>query len=589
MNHYQAEPHSTTGLPESLYDRIHQHIQKIYSDNTAEITTKLVSTVSKYNSHFKCQSDTSFWGPDDILLITYGDSIRSKDESPLLTLNTFLSKHLFELISTVHVLPFFPFSSDDGFSVIDYRTVNPDLGDWEDIHRIADKFKMMFDLVINHVSRESLWFYDFVSDREPACNYFIEYPAETDVSQVTRPRNSPLLVPINTHRGVRYLWATFSEDQIDLNFSNPDVLIEFVDILLGYIQHGASMIRLDAIAFLWKQLGTSCVHLPQTHEVVKLFRTIFELCFVDRILLTETNVPHNENMSYFGDADEAHMIYQFSLPPLLLHALNRGHSRYLTKWASELPELDDNCTYLNFTASHDGIGLRALEGIISPKEVDELIESMHNFGGFVSMKANPDGKDSPYEINISLFSALQGTRRGIDQWQIRRFICSQTIMLGLQGIPAIYIHSLLATENDLHGVELTGRLRSINRKQWDNKELDELLNNPDTHHARVLDELKSLISTRRSEPCFHPSCSQEVLNINDGLFSFIRKASDGKRYLLAIHNVTANNQTINIQDRADLSDHTQWYDIISQQTIECILPMVNLNPYQCMWLVNQPQ
>lgn len=431
---------SETLLSEELLVRL----KNIYPDNFQHAHQRLLDLLRQYYpSHIKDMGQ--FWNQQDILLITYGDSILEQDILPLESLHRFLNKYLQDSISTVHILPFFPYSSDDGFSVIDYREVNPELGDWIHINKLAEDYKLMADLVINHVSRESLWFYDFVGNNKPACDYFIELDPETDLSMVTRPRNTPLLVPVNTHRGTRYLWATFSEDQIDLNFANPDVLIELVDIFLSYIRNGAKLVRLDAIAFLWKKMGTNCIHLEQTHEVVKLLRTIINYLYPECILLTETNVPHNENMSYFGKGDEAHMIYQFPLPPLLLHALNRGTSIHLYNWASQLPKLPENCTYLNFTASHDGIGLRALEGILSQREIDDLLDSMHRFGGFVSMKANQDGKDSPYEINISLFDAMQGTRRGPDQWQVQRFLCSQAIMLSLQGIPALYIHSLTAT------------------------------------------------------------------------------------------------------------------------------------------------
>lgn len=570
----------------TLLQDIKIHLRNIYPEQYKEISNRVLSLIEKYPP-FLSQKPVKYWDENDILLITYGDSIIENDIKPLKTLHKFLHDHLDKTLSGVHILPFFPYSSDDGFSVIDYRSVNPELGDWEDINRIAHDFKLMVDLVINHVSRESLWFYDFVADQHPARDFFINLPADTDVSLVTRPRNTPLLVPVTTHRGTFHLWATFSEDQIDLDFSNPDVLIEFIDILLYYISNGARLVRLDAIAFLWKELGTNCIHLDETHEVVKLLRDIINHVSPDCILLTETNVPHEENLSYFGNGDEAHMVYQFSLPPLLLHALNRGTARYLTEWASNLPELHHNCAYLNFTASHDGIGLRALEGILPPHEIEGLIESMHRFGGFVSMKANPDGKDTPYEINISLFDAMQGTRRGTDQWQVDRFICSQAIMMGLQGIPAIYIHSLLATPNDLHGVELTGRTRSINRKKWDYDELLSILSSHNTPNHEVFNELKRLIAIRKNEPCFHPECPQEIIEISPGLFSFLRCEKQSGRKLFAIYNVTLAPQQITIKDRPELSDETEWYNLIKGTRLETILPYYTLQPYKFLWLIER--
>jgi len=570
----------------SLSNDMKIHLTNIYSENVNEITNNILLVIEKYIPFALAEKITERWTEKDVLLITYGDSIIENDKTPLHTLHEFLKEHLSDTISGVHILPFFPYSSDDGFSVIDYKQVNKVLGDWEDINVIADDFKLMVDLVINHISRESLWFYDFVANQYPASEYFIEHHPDTDTSQVTRPRNSPLLVPVNTHRGTRHVWATFSEDQIDLDFSNPNVLLEFIDILLYYIANGARLIRLDAIAFLWKEIGTNCIHLKQTHEVVKLLRDIINHVAPDCILLTETNVPHEENLSYFGDGDEAHMVYQFSLPPLILHSLNRGTAIYLTEWATSLSKLHNNCTYLNFTASHDGIGLRALEGILPHHEIEGLIESMQRFGGFISMKANPNGEDSPYEINISYFDAMQGTRRGTDQWQIDRFICSQAIMLAMQGIPALYIHSMLATPNYLHGVELTGRTRSINRKKWDYPELTSLLNSHNTPNHEVLNELKRIIDIRRHEPCFHPENEQDVIEVNRGIFAILRIQNNTNRKLFALYNVTAVPQQITISGKPELSDNTQWHDLVTNEEITTILPLISLQPYQFMWLLN---
>lgn len=568
-----------------LRSEVTEHLQFLYPDHYFEVVEKLILITEEYRDR-SARGAQKLWDHKDILLITYGDSLFDKDEKPLSTLYKFLDEHLNNIINCVHILPYFPYSSDDGFSVIDFTKVNPDLGDWEDIEKIATDYKLMTDLVINHISRESLWFYDFVGNIEPECHYFIEMDADTDVSQVTRPRNTPLLVPVSTHRGTRHVWATFSEDQIDLNFSNPAVLLEMVRIFLNYLKHGSKIIRLDAIAFLWKKLGTSCVHLPQTHRVVKLLRTLVDYLYPGTILLTETNVPHKENISYFGQGDEAHMVYQFPLPPLLLHALNRGTSVHIYNWASQLPGLPANTTYLNFTASHDGIGLRALEGIIDPREVDDLLECMHRFGGFVSMKANQNGEDSPYEINISLFDAMQGTRLGPDQWQVPRFLCSQAIMLSLQGIPAVYINSLTATPNDLHGVEVTGRTRSINRKKWQYEELITQLDKTHSPNHEVFNAMKEMMKIRRELSCFHPEAKQVIIDADDAVFAILRRDAESDTRLLALHNLTSAPQAIVINDHYDLLCRIKWRDTFTDTIYSSIQKVIDqtLQPYQVMWL-----
>ena len=534
---------------------VHPLLSHLYGPRASEVQRRL----GQHIEHFRNTSQTPAitentasesdnaptWSEKDQWVISYGDSIVAEETAPLAVLNEFLQRYLGERISGVHVLPFFPWSSDDGFSVIHYREVNPELGDWQHIRELANHYDVMGDLVLNHVSRESLWFVDYLTGSLPGRDYFIEVDPETDVSDVVRPRSSPLLVPISTRRGTRHVWATFSEDQIDLNFENPDVLLEFVGILLFYLQQGVRMIRLDAVAFLWKRLGTPCIHLPETHTVVRLLRAIVDEIAPGTLIITETNVPHAENISYFGlerlangAPDEAHMVYQFALPPLLLHTLTRGEATTLQTWLASLPILPRHCTYLNFTASHDGIGVRPLEGLLPDHERDALLELMHRFGGFVSMRSNPDGSDSPYEINITWFEAMRGTRRGPDPWQIARFLCSQAIMLTLQGIPALYIHTLTGTLNDVEGVERSGRLRSINRRRWQRDELALLLESPSTPTHDVFHALSRLLELRRTEPCFHPNATQRVLTTPPEVLAIERgPLSDGRR-LLALFNVT---------------------------------------------------
>lgn len=569
----------------TVVERLTRRLGSIYShldsDQCEQIAAQIERLLQSFNRP-EHDARGSHWDEKDVILISYGNSIQVAGEAPLQTLGKFFRQHLRGVINVVHLLPFFPYSSDDGFAVIDYLQVNPDWGDWSDIASIAEDFDLMMDLVINHCSREHLWFIDYISNREPYTDYFIEVDPSQDVSAVTRPRNTPLLSPVYTHRGRRHVWATFSDDQIDLNFANPAVLLEFVQILLFYIEKGARFIRLDAIAFLWKQLGSNCLHLPQTHALVKLLRDIVELCAPDVLIITETNVPVAENLSYFGQSDEAHMVYQFGLPPLLLHALNRGNSDFLSRWAADIPPLPTGCSYLNFSASHDGIGVRPVEGILPEREVQDLIDCMHRFGGFVSTKSNADGSESPYEINISLFDACMGTRRGVDHYQVPRFLCAQTIMLSMQGIPALYLHSLTATPNDIAHVEATGRTRSINRKQWQLTELECLLENPVTPQAEVFNALKRLVRIRTQQPAFHPDAQQSVIHINSDLFIIQRRCE--QQTLFVIANVTERILELPLAVLGFLPQAV--CDLLADPAVR-LQQQLHLAPYQVMWLTQQ--
>ncbi|MET0029026.1 MAG: sugar phosphorylase, partial [Candidatus Thiodiazotropha sp.] len=515
---------------DDLDKRLLGHLALLYGPERAdELLPRLHQLI---NHHIELRQGKRLeiprWDEKDCVLITYGDSVQYPGQVPLASLKQFLDRRLNGVFSLVHVLPFYPFSSDDGFSVSDFRAVNPTLGAWEDIEALGEHFSLMFDLVLNHMSREHLWFVNFIHDEAPGRDYVIEVAEDENLSMVVRPRSTPLLSRVRTPNGMRHVWATFSNDQIDLNYANPDVLLEFIDILLDYVRHGARAIRLDAVAFLWKQIGTSCVHLPQTHEVVKLFRTLLELLEPGAILLTETNVPHAENISYFDAGDETHMVYQFSLPPLVLHAIMRETTDYLTEWARglEAESLPPGCTYLNFTASHDGVGLRALEGLVPDEEVNELLEMMRKRGGYVSMRATTEGRDRPYELNISYFDAFADVDDEVDPWRIPRFMLSQTLPLSFRGIPAVYFNALGATPNDPLGVERTGMTRSINRRKWDGSELERLIDLPLTDSGQVFPEYIRRLRLRRGIKAFHPDAPQRVLEMPEGIFAVQRVSVD---------------------------------------------------------------
>lgn len=473
----------------------------------------------------------------DAVLIAYGDTLSAAGEAPLDTLRDFLAEHVGDAVSIVHLLPIFPSSSDDGFSVVDYRTVNPELGDWDNVRALAKNYGLALDLVLNHCSRSHRWFQDFLADHPHARGWFIEAdPHEPALGLVTRPRSTPLLTPVDVSgRGRRWIWTTFSPDQVDLNFHTPEVLLAFASILLMYLRQGARLIRLDAVAYVWKSLGTACTSLPQVHAVVRILRMLVDAAEPGTLLLTETNVPSAENLSYLGQGDEAHLVYQFSLPPLLLHALWRGKADVLRAWLAQLPEPPTGTAYLNFTASHDGVGLRPLEGLVEPVERDAMLADMRQCGGFVSPRRLPDGRESPYELNISYLSALANDD-GEDR-QLARFLLTQTLMLSLRGVPALYIHSLLGTPNDRHGVEQTGRLRAINRRRWDRAELDYLLGRPETVHARCLAELTNRLRVRAGHPAFDPRAQQTLLELPDALLGLVRTAADRRR-VVCLFNLT---------------------------------------------------
>lgn len=591
-NNPVAAPQEESALAR-LQQRVLQHLQVIYDEvpglrvNQALVSTLLeamrlgpeVSTPEPHRNH---------WSERDALLITYGDSLLARGEKPLHTLKRFLDAHANQVLSGVHILPFYPWTSDDGFAVLDYSSVNEALGSWRDIRAIAADYDLMADLVINHCSSRSAWFENFLRDEEPGHDYFFTVSPQADLSAVVRPRTSPLLREVETARGTRHVWCTFSHDQVDLDFRNPEVLRQFVAILRLYLDQGVRIIRLDAIAFLWKVPGTSCLNLPQTHEVVRLLRTLVEHARPDALLITETNIPNRENLSYFGNANEAHCVYNFSLPPLLINTLLSGDCTYLRQWLMSMPPARDATTYFNFIASHDGIGLRPAEGLLSDGELAALIGTLQRFGGRVSWRALEGGEQRPYEVNISLFDALQGTLRGSDALGLQRFVCAHAIMFALEGIPGVYIHSLLGTRNDYQRLEHSGHNRAINRHQWDWSKLEAQLADPDSPHHQVLVQLQGLLRIRGRQSAFHPNATQFTLQLGTSLLGFWRQSQDRRQSIFCISNVSDRPQALNLRD-LNLIDTDSWRDLISCEPFAGVDCELTLQPYRTLWLSNRWQ
>lgn len=572
---------------DELTRRVGEHLDIIFPDlNNEALTTTLIAEISLGRNLQTPLPHQNNWDEKDSILITYGNSIMNDDELPLHTLRRFLKNYLSDSINGVHILPFFPFSSDDGFSVMDYLEVNPSLGEWQDIEAIGKDYKLMADLVLNHMSSRSLWFDNFKKRIDPGKDYFAEANPEDDYSSVVRPRNSPLLSPVETADGQRYVWCTFSADQVDLNFRNPAVIVEFIRIIRSYLNHGVSIFRMDAVPFLWKEPGTSCVHLKQTHEIIKLLRTLIEHYFPQVILICECNVPNRENLTYFGNANEAHIIYNFSLPPLLLHTLLSGDCRHLKTWMMSMPPAQAGTAYLNFIASHDGIGLRPLDGLLSDTEREELVETVKGFGGKVTMRRAREGFDKPYELNVALFDALKGTiQDGEDTWGLDRFICAHSIMLALEGIPAIYLQSFFGSRNDYRRLEHTGRNRSINRHIWQERELESILSDDNSTHSKIFCEMKRLLTLRKNQPAFHPNATQFTLHLGQKVFAFWRQSANRAQSIFCLSNVTTEPQTINLSDINFISTD-EWRDLISGTVITDLGSQLTLAPYQTMWITN---
>jgi len=578
--------------------RIRQLLQMLYGEDQARETWKELSHIlrefSRQKTGFPAQEAPL--SEKDALLITYGDTFHMPGVPPLRTLAAFIDKHLQNAITGIHILPFFPYSSDDGFSVIDYRAVDPKLGSWADITALGEGYRLMFDGVINHVSSQSAWFQAYLRDEPPYRDYFITADPDWDLSSVVRPRTLPLLTQVQTAAGPRSVWTTFSADQIDLNYANPQVLLEMISLLLFYVERGMDILRLDAIAYLWKEPGTACIHLYQTHAVIKIIRLVFDAVAPHVMLISETNVPHEDNISYFGDlipgtnrTDEAQLVYQFPLAPLILHTLATGDASRLSQWAATL---ESKGLFFNFIASHDGIGVTPARGLLTESQIQALVERCLAHGGRVSYKSNPDGTQIPYELNITLYDALNDPSRPDAELDFARFMASQVIMLSLAGVPGIYIHSLFGSRNCQGCVEKTGQARSINREKFDYRQLDARLAQPESREGRILNEYRRLLTIRRKQPAFHPFATQRVVTIAPEAFSIVRTSLDGGQTILSLVNASGSARGIRLDTRTlEIPSSQGWLDLLSGTSYPPDVTWfeIDLRPYQPCWLTPRQQ
>ncbi|MGX6443875.1 alpha-amylase family glycosyl hydrolase [Neobacillus sp. K501] len=510
----------------------------------------------------------------NIYLITYGDSIYEQGIPTLETLHQFLKEEVQDTITDVHLLPMFPYTSDDGFSVVDYNEINPELGKWEHITKMSEDYRLMYDFVANHISKSSEWFQGYLNGVEKYQGYFIPKDSSFNTENVVRPRTSPLFHEYEGKDGVKTAWTTFSEDQVDLNFGHFPVLLETTEILLTYAQKGASSIRLDAIGFIWKESGTSSIHLPEAHTIIQLWRDVLNYFKPNTQIITETNVPHQENISYFGDGtNEAHMVYQFSLPPLVLHTMTTHDASKLTSWAKTIGKVSDEATYFNFLASHDGIGMRPTEGILTEEEKQRLVDKVVENGGRISYKTNTDGSQSVYEMNINYSDAL--INKGEDDTEelaVKKMLAAHSILLSVIGVPAIYYHSLLGSGNDYQGLEESGINRRINREKLEigkiTKELEE-----NSRRKGIFQGLRKMIKIRQEQSAFSPYAPQSVVELGSSVFALKRLNETTGDEVFFIVNVDAKPVT------ADIS--IKGHDLLTGKEVDSV---VTLEPYQFLWV-----
>ena len=570
--------------------KIYKLLKTIYSNHTTEeinfISNQLLQNLDDFSekSAYEEISNKERWNESHSVLITYADSIYKNGEATLITLSELLSKHFGSLSKVVHILPFLKSTSDGGFAVSSYDSLEEKFGDWDDLKSISKNHDLMADLVLNHVSSSHPWVQQFIKSQEPGISNVFSTEQNLDWSNVVRPRSSSLFSQINTDDGPKQVWTTFGPDQIDLNWHNPKMTLEFLNLITNYLSNGIKWLRLDAVGFIWKESGTTCLHLPKAHSIVKLLRVLLNNLLDDGVLITETNVPQKENLSYLIPDDEAHMAYNFPLPPLLLEAIITSRADILNSWIFDWPILPEETTLFNFTASHDGVGLRALEGLMNEQRIKDLLINCEKRGGLVSHRRLSNGDDKPYELNISWWSAMEDSSRDAKRFQYERFILSQLLVMALKGVPAFYLPALLASENDIKSFSMTGQRRDLNREKFKSENLSAVLNNPESNANKNLKYLRNAMDVRSKLMQFHPCSKMKCLSKGRSDIVVIKRGN-GPESVFAIHNMTENkiNYQLNDNDLPKIIDNDfNTHDFLTTNKYNC--KNISLDPFQVIWL-----
>ena len=567
---------------------LYNYLSSIYKNADSNEIKNLSNQIKKiFENKLDKKPDSELWNEKDCFLITYADSIIKEKQINFKTLGKFLNKYCKEF-SFIHILPFYPYSSDDGFAVIDYKKIKNGHGNWDDFSELSSKFKIMSDLVINHCSSQNELFKNFLNKIEPGLDFFISSNKNfVNFTKVVRPRSSDLSKKVNINGKDYYVWCTFSHDQVDFNFKNPKVLLYFLEIIKLYLDKGTKALRLDAVAFLWKEKGTKCINLPETHLLIRLIRLIIESYAGECLIITETNLPSHENLTYFGNNNEAHCIYNFSLAPLLVHAIISGNSTYLKQWSRSMPPAQFGNSYLNFLSTHDGIGMRPLEGILPQDELDKFINTLEKSGAYLTHRVSQK-KKTVYEVNTTLLDAFKNTYNGSDNFKIKRFVLAHEILLSMEGIPAIYIQNLLGSKNDLQKLKNTNIKRSVNRRNWDFEELIKLLKKNQSLNEKIYKSIIRLFSLRKKQPAFHPNATQFTLQLEKHFFGIWRQSLDRRQSIFCISNLSKYKKKVSLLD-INLIATNDWYDILSNKNIEEITGNYTLSAYQSIWLTNKKQ
>jgi len=425
---------------------------------------------------------------NEIMLITYPDSMGHN----LKDLKRILDRYFAGAVGGVHILPFFPSSSDRGFAPLGYEKVDPQFGTWEDVERIAAKYYLMCDFMINHISAQSPYYQDFLKrkDASPYRDLFIRYKdfweggeptqAQVDAIYKRKPR-APYVVADFADGTQEKVWCTFGEEQIDLNLASETGKRFVRENMESLCRHGISLLRLDAVGYVTKKAGTSCFFVePDIWEILAGAQETVSP--YGSQILPEVHEHYSMPVKI---EQKGYYVYDFALPMLLLNALYYGQTKYLKHWFTICPR--HQFTTLD---THDGIGVVDVRDLLPDAEIDRTKEDIFRFGANVKKVYNTAAYNNLdiYQVNCTYYSAV-----GEDD---RAYLLARAVQFFAPGIPQVYYVGMLAGRNDLKLLEETKEGRNINRHYYTEEEIGTEVQRP------VVRKLLELMRFRNTAAAF---------------------------------------------------------------------------------------
>lgn len=446
------------------------------------------------------------------MLITYPDSLGSN----LKDLNKVMNEYFSKSIGGIHLLPFFPSSGDRGFAPERYDVVNDTFGDWENVEGLSKNFYLMFDFMINHLSKRSPEFADFLKngDKSKYSEMFIDWntfwpeghPTQKDIDKIYKRKNKAPYQEIQLMDGSkRLLWNTFGSEQMDLNINSKETKNLIKNVLNIFSKHGASLVRLDAFAYAIKKMGTSDFFVEP--EIWDLLKEVSDVAGEDNLMILPEIHEHYTLSKKVNRHN--YFTYDFALPMLILHSIYTKKSTKLLKWLNQSP-------MKQFTTldTHDGIGVVDVKDILSDKEIKETTDELYKKGSNVKRaysSAEYNNLDI-YQINTTYYSALGENDDS--------YLLARAIQVFAPGIPQIYYVGLLAGKNDLKLLERTKEGRNINRHYYSENEISQEIQRP------VVRKLLNLLQFRNECSAFELNGNIDFTQNDESHFTIVRSNFD---------------------------------------------------------------